>query len=83
MSTELMRHSDDLVKLGFPVFLSASNKGFLGELTGTLVEDRTDATLGAHALGIMLGCRVLRAHDVIRSRRVADMMSALLENRRS
>ena len=83
MSIELMRHSDDLVQLGFAVFLSASNKGFLGELTGTLVDDRTYATLGAHALGIALGCRVLRAHDVTGSRRVADMMSAMLQNRRS
>ena len=83
MSTELMRHSDDLVRLGFVVFLSASNKGFLGELTGTLVDDRTDATLGAHALGIALGCRVLRAHDVVGSRRIADMMAVLLRNRRS
>ncbi len=83
MSAELMRHSDDLVRLGFTVFLSASNKGFLGELTGTSVDDRTYATLGAHALGIALGCRVLRAHDVVGSRRVADMMSALLENRRA
>lgn len=83
MSAELMRHSDDLVRLGFTVFLSASNKGFLGELTGTTVDDRTHATLGAHALGIALGCRVLRAHDVVGSRRVADMMSALLENRRT
>ncbi len=83
MSAELMRHSDDLVRLGFTVFLSASNKGFLGELTGTTVDDRTHATLGAHALGIALGCRVLRAHDVAASRRVADMMSALLENRRA
>ncbi|MCQ3807253.1 MAG: dihydropteroate synthase [Acidimicrobiaceae bacterium] len=83
MSAELIRHSDDLVRLGFTVFLSASNKGFLGELTGTTVDDRTHVTLGAHALGIALGCRVLRAHDVARSRRVADMMSALLQNRRT
>ena len=83
MSAELMRHSDDLVRLGFTVFLSASNKGFLGELTGTSVDDRTHATLGAHALGIALGCRVLRAHDVAGSRRVADMMSALLQHRRT
>ena len=81
MSAELMRHSDDLVQLGFTVFLSASNKGFLGELTGTSVDDRTYATLGAHALGIALGCRVLRSHDVVGSRRVADMMSAMLANR--
>ena len=83
MSTELLRHSDDLVDLGFPVFLSASNKGFLGELTGSEVDNRREATLGAHALGIALGCRVLRAHDVRGNRRLADTMSAVLAHRRS
>lgn len=82
MSTELLHHSDDLVALGFPVFLSASNKGFLGELVGTDVDDRREVTFGAHALGIALGCRILRAHDVKGNRRLADTMSAVLEHRR-
>jgi dihydropteroate synthase len=82
MSTELLRHSDDLVALGFPVFLSCSNKGFLGELAGADIDDRRDATFGAHALGIALGCRILRAHDVKGNRRVADTMSEVLAHRR-
>jgi dihydropteroate synthase len=78
MSAELLRHSDDLVALGFPVFLSASNKRFLGRLVGTEVGDRREATWAAHALGIALGCRVLRAHDVRGGRRVADVMAEIL-----
>jgi len=82
MSTELLHHSDDLVALGFPVFLSASNKGFLGELASTEVNDRREVTFGAHALGIALGCRILRAHDVKGNRRLADTMSTILHYRR-
>ena len=81
MSTILLRHSDDLVALGFPVFLSASNKRFLGVLTGADVDDRREATWAAHALGIALGCRVLRAHDVRGGRRVADVMAEILQRR--
>ncbi len=80
-SLELLRASDALVALGYPVFLSASNKRFLGALVGTEVTDRTEATLAAHALGIGLGCRILRAHDVKGSRRVADVMAAILAAR--
>ncbi len=80
-STLLLRHSHDLVDLGFCVFLSASNKRFLGDLVGTEVHDRREASLAAHALGIALGCRILRAHDVRGSRRVADVMAAILESR--
>lgn len=82
-SLELLRHSDDLVGLGFPVLLSASNKAFIGELIGAEVGDRRFATMGAHALGIALGCRILRVHDVSGNRRLADTMSAVLTHRRS
>ncbi len=81
MSAELLRNSDDLVGLGFPVFLSHSNKGFLGELVGTEVDDRREATMAASALGIGLGCRILRAHDVKGNRRVADTMAEFLQAR--
>lgn len=79
MSAELLRRADELVELGYPIFLSVSNKGFLGVLTDTEVGDRREATLAAHALGVGLGCRILRAHDVAGTRRVADFMSALLQ----
>ncbi|WP_419850283.1 dihydropteroate synthase [Candidatus Poriferisocius sp.] len=83
MSAELLRRSQELVDLGYPVFLSVSNKGFLGALTGTEVGNRREATLAAHALGVGLGSRILRAHDVAGTRRVADFMSALLQQERN
>ena len=79
MSIELLRASDRLAALGYPVFLSASNKRFLGEVLGLRVDERRLASVAAHAQGIALGCRVLRAHDVRGSRRVADVMAAILE----
>ena len=77
----MLRQSNRLVELGYPVYLSASNKRFLGELVGAEVDDRREATGAAHALGIGLGARVLRAHDVRGARRVADVMAAILEAR--
>ena len=82
MSAELLRRGNELVALGHPIFLSVSNKGFLGALTDTDVGDRREATLAAHSLGIGLGARVLRAHDVAGTRRVADFMSAVLQYQR-
>ena len=79
-SLELLRRSDALVELGYPVFLSASNKRFLWTLLDVERGSAGDGTMAAHALGIALGCRVLRSHDVRNGRRVADMMAALLES---
>jgi dihydropteroate synthase len=80
-SLELLRASDTLASLGHPVLLSASNKRFLGHLLDTDVTDRREASIGAHALGIALGCRIVRAHDVTGTRRVVDVMAAILEAR--
>jgi dihydropteroate synthase len=77
-SLELLRSSDELAALGYPAFLSASNKRFLGELLGLDVKDRREASHAAHTLGVTLGCRVLRAHDVRGARRTVDLVAALL-----
>ncbi|HEX6395459.1 MAG TPA: dihydropteroate synthase [Acidimicrobiales bacterium] len=80
-SVELLRASDRLTALGWPVLLSASNKTFLGVEFDLEIGDRWEATLAAHALGVSLGCRILRAHDVRAARRVCDTIAAVLEAR--
>ena len=80
-SVELLRASDRLTALGWPLLLSASNKTFLGVTFDLEIGDRWEATLAAHALGVSLGCRILRAHDVRAARRVCDTIAAVLEAR--
>ncbi len=77
-SLVLLRASDRLAELGYPVFLSASNKRFLWTLLEVDRASAGEGTMAAHALGIALGCRILRAHDVRNGRRVADVMAAVL-----
>jgi dihydropteroate synthase len=80
-SVALLRASATLAGLGYPLLLSASNKRFLGDLLGLEINERRDATTAAHALGIALGCRVVRAHDVQGACRVRDMLAAVMEAR--
>jgi dihydropteroate synthase len=77
-SLVLLRSSDKLAEMGYPVFLSASNKRFLWKLLDVEVDDAAEGTVAAHALGIALGCRVLRSHDARAGRRVADVLAAVL-----
>jgi dihydropteroate synthase len=78
-SLELLRASSRLAGLGWPLLLSASNKTFLGVLFGQAVEERSHSTLAAHALGVSLGCRIVRAHDVKAARRTCDVLAAVME----
>jgi dihydropteroate synthase len=78
-SLALLRGSATLASLGYPLLLSASNKTFLGRLLDLEVDQREDATLASTAMGVALGCRIVRVHDVARARQVVDAMAAVLE----
>lgn len=78
-SVALLRASDVLADLGYPLLLSASNKTFLGVLLGLQLTERGAASLAAAALGVARGCRLLRVHDVAGTRRIRDAMAAVLD----
>ena len=78
-SAELLRASDQLASLGWPLLLSASNKTFLGVRFDLELTERREATIAAHCVGVCLGCRIIRAHDVRSARRVADTVAEILQ----
>ena len=80
-SLALLRASDVLAGLGYPLLLSASNKTFLGVELGLELTERREASLAAAAMGITLGCRVLRVHDVSGTVRVRDVLAEILSAR--
>jgi dihydropteroate synthase len=80
-SLVLLRESQTLADLGYPLLLSASNKTFLGRLLELEIDERRDASLSATALGVARGCRVIRAHHVRATVRVRDTVAAILEAR--
>ena len=63
-SLTLLRASPTLAALGYPLLLSASNKTFLGKILDLELTERREASIGAAALGIAWGCRIVRVHDV-------------------
>ncbi|MGC8472352.1 MAG: dihydropteroate synthase [Acidimicrobiales bacterium] len=80
-SLALLRASNVLAGLGHPLLLSASNKTFLGVRLGLDVTERREASLAAAAIGVTLGCRILRVHDVAGTVRARDALAAVLSER--
>jgi dihydropteroate synthase len=78
-SLTLLRGSLDLASLGYPLLLSASNKTFLGKVLDLELTERREASIGAAALGIAWGCRIVRVHDVKGTVRVRDVLAAISE----
>jgi dihydropteroate synthase len=77
-SLELLRASPRLASIGPSLLLSASNKGFLGDLFDLKIDERAEATMAALAVGVVGGCRVLRVHDVRGACRISRTLEALL-----
>jgi dihydropteroate synthase len=80
-SLTLLRASPRLAGLGFPLLLSASNKTFLGKVLDLEITERGAASIGAAALGISWGCRIVRVHDVLGTTRARDVLAAVSEAR--
>jgi dihydropteroate synthase len=80
-SLKLLLASGRLAALGYPLLLAASNQAFLRDCLDLGAAERADATSAANSIGLSLGCRLLRAHDVARACRVRDMIGAILEAR--
>ncbi|SDF69105.1 dihydropteroate synthase [Klenkia brasiliensis] len=80
-SLEATRRIGELVATGWPVLVALSNKDFVGETLGVLLEERLTGTLAATAVSAWLGARVFRAHDVAATRQTLDMVAAIRGDR--
>ena len=78
-SAVLLRESERLASLGYPLLLSASNKTFLGVLLDLDIDARRAPSMAATAYGVNHGCRIVRVHDVAGTVRVVRMVERILE----
>jgi dihydropteroate synthase len=77
----LLRRTEALVALGYPVLMSLSRKDFVGETLDLPVEARLEGTLAATAVAAWCGAKVFRAHDVRATRQVLDMVASIRGDR--
>jgi dihydropteroate synthase len=67
-----------LVELGHPVYVGASRKRFVGEISGVAApHERVFGTVGASVAALMGGARLFRVHDVRAHREALDVAWAV------
>ncbi|MGI8592744.1 MAG: dihydropteroate synthase [Nakamurella sp.] len=74
---ELLARTAELVDTGWPVLMALSNKDFIGETLGVPVQERLEGTLAATAVAALAGAAVFRAHQVLPTRRVLEMVASI------
>ncbi len=80
-SLRVLRHTESVVALGFPVLQALSRKDFVGETLDLPADERLEGSLAATAVAAWLGATVFRAHDVRATRRVVDMVASIRGDR--
>jgi len=81
---ELLAKLPDLAKLGFPVLIGTSRKGFLGATLArngrpAPADERIWGTAAAVAASILNGAHIVRVHDVAEMAQVARVSDTLCE----
>jgi dihydropteroate synthase len=76
-SLEVTRRLGEMVATGWPVLVSLSNKDFIGETLDVPLPDRLAGTLATTTVCAWLGARIFRAHHIVETRQVLDMVSAI------
>jgi dihydropteroate synthase len=77
----VLRHTADVVAIGFPVLQALSRKDFVGESLDLPADERLEGSLAATAVAAWLGATVFRAHDVVATRRTVDMVATIRGDR--
>lgn len=64
-------------RLGYPLLVGTSRKGFLGILSKTDVHERLEATIASVVFASIHGATIVRVHDIAPCRRALDIIDAL------
>lgn len=64
--------------LDCPILIGCSRKSFIGKILDLPVKERLEGSLAALAVAIMNGASIVRLHDVKESKRVVNLVDAIL-----
>ncbi|MGH9740692.1 MAG: dihydropteroate synthase [Candidatus Acidiferrales bacterium] len=79
---ELLARLRELARIGCPLLVGASRKGFVGRvLGGAAASDRVWGTAAAVSAAILAGAHIVRVHDVAEMAQVARIADAILDPR--
>ncbi|MBO6108186.1 MAG: dihydropteroate synthase [Eubacterium sp.] len=73
----VIKNIAELVRLGFPVLMAASNKSVIGLTLDTPVDEREEGTLAVSVYSAIQGCAFVRVHDVRKNALALKMYDAL------
>lgn len=79
-SLQILKRLQEFELLELPILVGASRKSFIGETLDLPMSERLEGSLAAAAVAVMNGASIIRVHDVKETRRVVDMVDAIMKS---
>lgn len=79
-SLQLLSRLEKFLELGLALVVGPSRKSFIGQVLDVPLNKRLEGSLAACAVAVMHGASILRVHDVQETRRVVDLVSAVMKS---
>jgi dihydropteroate synthase len=73
----ILKHLEAFTTHGCPLLVGPSRKSFIGKITGSPPQERTEGTIAAVVVAIMNGAHVVRVHDVKECKRAIQVVDAI------
>jgi dihydropteroate synthase len=73
----LLKHIQELRRLGYPVLIGASRKSFIGNILKVPMGERVEGSVAAAVIAAWQGAEIVRVHDVRATRRAIDLADAV------
>ena len=76
----ILKMLGEFKSLGKPLLIGTSMKSFIGYVTDSSVEERSEGTLASTVVSLMNGADILRVHDVKKTRKVIKLVRAIMQS---
>ena len=77
---QIIKNLAELKTLNQPILMGVSRKSFIGKVLDLPPQERLEGGLAAVSLAVFAGTRIIRTHDVRSTRRVVDLVQAVLDS---
>ena len=79
-SLQILECLNEFKDFGLPILIGPSRKSFIGQVLDLPIGERLEGGLAAAAIAVYNGASIIRAHDVKATRRVVDMVWAIMKS---
>jgi len=79
-SLQILRRLKEFESFNMPILIGSSRKSLIGLTLNLPLHERLEGSLACAAVAVMNGAKIIRAHDVRATRRIIDMVWAIMNS---